>query len=72
VWVDAILAAIAAAWVLLLGAFVYATPQLDDPGLPVLLMFMLLALAVLGLLMVVMRALLRQATTLRADMEAVI
>ena len=72
VWVDAIVAAIAAAWVLLLGAFVYATPQLDDPGLPVLLMLMLLALAVLGLLMVVMRALLRQATTLRTDMEAVI
>jgi hypothetical protein len=38
----------------------------------VLLTLMLLALAVFGLLMVVMRALLRRATTLRADMEAVI
>jgi hypothetical protein len=33
---------------------------------------MLTGVTVLGLLMVVMRALLRQATTLRTDMEAVI
>lgn len=41
----------------------------------ILLVFQTLALpgiAVLGLLMVVMRALLRQATTLRTDMESVI
>lgn len=44
----------------------------DDPGLPLLLFLMLVGVAVLGLLMVVMRALLRQATTLRIDMEAVI
>ena len=44
----------------------------DDPGVPILLMLMLVGGAVLGLLMVVMRALLRQATALRTDMEAVI
>ena len=42
------------------------------PGTPLLLAIMLLAGAVFGLLMVVMRALLKQATTLRTDMEAVI
>lgn len=72
-WVDVIIWAIAVAWVLLLGVFLYFVIAIaDDPGLPVLLMVILLAGAVLGLLMVVMRALLRQATTLRSDMEAVI
>jgi hypothetical protein len=33
---------------------------------------MVIGITVLGVLMVVMRALLRQATTLRTDMEAVI
>ena len=71
-WVDAIVWAIVTAWVLLLGVFAFVTPQLDDPGYPVLMMMMLLTGAGFGLLMVVMRALLRQATTLRTDMEAVI
>ena len=44
----------------------------NDPGLPLLLFLMVIGVTVLGLLMVVMRALLRQATTLRTDMEAVI
>ncbi|WP_327032279.1 DUF2975 domain-containing protein [Micromonospora ureilytica] len=44
----------------------------DDPGAPVLLFLLTMGVTVLGLLMVVMRALLRQATTLRTDMEAVI
>ena len=56
----------------LLGSFVSSRVRADDPGLPVLLLLVLLGGAVLGLLMVVMRALLRQATTLRTDMEAVI
>lgn len=73
VWVDTILWAIAAAWVLLLGTSAYfAVAVADDPGLPILLMVVLLAGAVLGLLMLVMRALLRQATRLRTDMDAVI
>ena len=71
-WVDAIVWAIVAAWVVLLGVFLYVGFHADDPGLPMVLLLMLIGVAVLGLLMVVMRALLRQATTLRTDMEAVI
>lgn len=71
-WVDAIVVAIAAAWIVLLAVLVGLAPVWDDPGLPLLLTLMLVGGAVLGLLMVVMRALLRQATALRADMEGVI
>jgi hypothetical protein len=71
-WVNGIIAAIAAAWVVLLGVFLYVGFRADDPGTPLLLFLMLIGVAVLGLLMVVMRALLRKATTLRTDMEAVI
>ena len=71
-WVDAIVWAIAAAWVVLLGVWLYFGFRADDPGLPLLLFLLLVGIAVLGLLMVVMRALLRSATTLRTDMEAVI
>ncbi len=71
-WVDAIVAAVGAAWVVVFGSFVFVAVRADDPGFPVLLMAVLLGGAVLGLLMVVLRALLRQATTLRTDMEAVI
>jgi hypothetical protein len=72
VWVNAIVWSIGAAWVVLLGVFVYVGFNADDPGMPMLLLLMLTGLTVLGLLMVVMRALLRKATTLRTDMEAVI
>ena len=61
-----------AAWVTLLGVFLYVGFNANDPGLPLLLFLLLTGITVLGLLMVVMRALLRQATTLRTDMEAVI
>ncbi|WP_234038667.1 DUF2975 domain-containing protein [Micromonospora coerulea] len=71
-WVDAIVWAIAAAWVVLVGVFLYVGFNADDPGLPLLLFLMTIGVTVLGLLMVVMRALLRQATALRTDMEAVI
>jgi hypothetical protein len=76
-WVNAIVRAIVVGWLMLLGTFVCAYYFIvdevsDDPVLPALLLLLLLVGAVLGLLMVVMRALLRQATTLRADMEAVI
>ncbi|MET0416913.1 MAG: DUF2975 domain-containing protein [Actinoplanes sp.] len=71
-WVDAIVWAIAAAWVVLVGVFLWVGFNADDPGLPLLLFLLTVGVTVLGLLMVVMRALLRQATTLRADMEAVI
>lgn len=72
VWVDVIVWAIVAAWLVLLGVFLYVGFRASDPGLPLLLFLLVVGLAVLGLLMVVMRALLRQATTLRTDMEAVI
>ena len=72
VWVDVIVWAIGAAWAVLLGVFLWVGFNADDPGLPLLLILMLTGVTVLGLLMVVMRALLRQATTLRTDMEAVI
>ena len=77
-WVDAIVWAITTAWVLLLGVAVtltvtiYVTPELRDPGLPIALGGIVLAGGVVVLLMVVMRALLRQAVSLRTDMDAVI
>jgi Protein of unknown function (DUF2975) len=72
VWVNAIVWTIAAAWVVLVGAFLYIGFNASDPGLPLLLFLMVVGVTVLGLLMVVMRALLRQATSLRTDLEAVI
>ncbi|MEV6708469.1 DUF2975 domain-containing protein [Micromonospora wenchangensis] len=72
VWVDAIVWAIAAGWLTLVGVFGYVGFHADDPGLPMLLFLLSVGATVLGLLMVVMRALLRQATALRSDMEAVI
>ena len=72
VWVDVIVRAIGTAWVVLLVVFLWFGARADDPGLPILLALLLVGVTVLGLLMVVMRALLRQATTLRTDMEAVI
>src|ERR671911_2614870 len=71
VWVNAIVWAIAAGWVVLVSVFLYVGFNADDPGLPLLLFLMVVGVSVLGLLMVVMRALLRQATTLRTDMETV-
>lgn len=76
-WVNAIVWAIAVGWAMLMGTFVCTYYFIiddvsDDPVLPALLLLVLLVGAVLGMLMVVMRALLRQATTLRTDMEAVI
>ncbi|MEU7756005.1 DUF2975 domain-containing protein [Micromonospora sp. NPDC049171] len=71
-WVDLIVWAVGAAWVVLVGVFLYVGFNADDPGAPILLFLLTMGVTVLGLLMVVMRALLRQATTLRTDMEAVI
>ncbi|MCP3803060.1 DUF2975 domain-containing protein [Allokutzneria sp. A3M-2-11 16] len=72
VWVDAIVWAIAAGWVVLVGIFLYVGFQADDPGMPMVLFLLVVGLAVIGMLMVVMRALLQQATALRTDMEEVI
>ena len=72
VWVNAIVGAIVGVSALLGGACVAVAVRGGRPGLTAALLLMALAAAVLGLLMVVMRALLRQATTLRTEMEAVV
>jgi hypothetical protein len=72
VWVDAIVWAIAAAWAMLAVFSTIVVLNADDPGVPLLLFLILVAGAAVGLVVVVLRALLRQASDLRADMEAVI
>jgi len=72
VWVNGIVGAIGAAWVVLVGVLLYVGVNATDPGLPLLLFLLLTGVTVLGLLMMVMRALLLRATTLRTDMDAVI
>ena len=72
VWVDAIVWAIGAAWVTLAAVFLFVGFSAGDPGLPLLLFVLVVGVAVAGLLMVVMRALLRRGTTLRRDMDEVI
>ena len=72
VWVDTILGSLAAAWVLLAGTLGHLLVRGGSPGLSGALLVVLVAGAVLGLLVVVMRALLRQATTLRVELEAVV
>lgn len=77
-WVDGIVWALASGWVVLLagsGAIVvtmYVTPELRDPGLPMFLLGLDLVGGVVVLLVVVLRALLRQAAALRTDLDAVI
>jgi hypothetical protein len=71
-WVDVIVGALATAWVLAAAGSLWAVWGADDPGTPLLLFVILLVAAVFGLVVVVMRELLRQATSLRTEMEAVI
>jgi hypothetical protein len=72
VWVDAIMWSIAAAWTMLAVFSAIVVLNADDPGVPLLLILMLVAGAAVGLVVVVLRALLRQAADLRSDLEAVI
>jgi len=78
VWVDVIVWTMVGAWLLLaslsasLIAIIYFTPELRDPGTPILLTGMTLIGGVVVLTIVVLRALLRQATVLRTDLEEVI
>jgi hypothetical protein len=72
VWVDAIVRAIGVAWAVLGGVFLHVGLGADDPGVLLVLLLMVLGVSVVGLLMLVMRALLWQATVLRTDLEAVI
>jgi hypothetical protein len=71
-WVDAIVGAVGAAWVLWAAFALLVISRSDDPGTPMLLIGLTLLGGVVALLMVVMRALLHQATVLRTDLEAVI
>ena len=71
-WVDVIIVTMAVAWVLFVAMTSYLAYLASDPGAAVLPTGVSLCGAVGIMLMVVMRALLRQATTLRTDMEAVI
>jgi DUF2975 family protein len=72
IWVDVIIWAIGTGWLVLLGAGAYVAFNADDPALPLMLMLIGAGVTVVGLLVVVLRALLRQATALRSDLEAVI
>ena len=71
-WVDAILGAVAAGWLVLATVFVVVGFNADDPGIVVVLFLLTVAGAVVGLVLLVMRGLLQQATELRTDLEAVI
>lgn len=77
-WVDGIVWAVSGAWLVLAAAAgalvvsIYLTPTLRDPGVPVLLGGLTLAAGAPVLLMVVLRALLRQAAALRTDLDGVI
>ncbi|MBM9460379.1 DUF2975 domain-containing protein [Nocardioides sp. zg-536] len=71
-WVDAIIAAIGVGWLLLAGILLGLAGYWDDPAGPLLIILLLLAGGALGLLVVVMRELLRQATDLRSDLDSVI
>jgi len=70
-WVDGIVGAFAAAWVLAAAVSLWAVWG-GDPGNALALFVVLLIAAAFGLVVVVLRELLRQATTLRTEMEAVI
>jgi hypothetical protein len=72
VWVDTIVRAVAVGWLLLVGIDVLVATVADDPGGPLLLLLLTTGVSVVGLLLLVMRALLQRATSLRSDMEAVI
>jgi hypothetical protein len=77
-WVDGIMWSFVVGWLVFaalavyLTAVIFFTPELRDPGLPIVLFGIGLMGAVLVLIMLVLRALLRQATALRTDLEEVI
>lgn len=71
-WVDAIVGAIGVGWLLLVGLFLWVGVVADDPGPVMVLLLAVMLGGSFGLLMLVMRALLHQATELRTELEAVI
>ncbi len=77
-WVDAIVWSLAIGWGLLAGfalvvtGVIFFTPEIRDPGIPMLLFGVVVLSSLPLLLMVVMRGLLRQATGYRAELDEVI
>lgn len=77
-WVDIIVWTFVVAWLALcvLAAYLVAvisfTPELRDPGVPVLLFGMVVIGGVLVMVVAVLRVLLRRATALQRDLEEVI
>jgi hypothetical protein len=78
VWVDVMVATLVVGWALMFGvfssvaAYIYFTPELRDPGTPILLFGIGLITTVVVLTVIVLRTLLRQATALRTELEDVI
>ena len=77
-WVNLIVRTVFMGWLLFAALSVYVvsviyfTPEIRDPGTPMMLFGILLVGAVVVMLIVVMRTLQRQATTLRGDLDEVI
>jgi len=71
-WVDAIIVAFGLAWLLAAGVALRAVWGADDPGGPILLLTLLAFGAVFGLVVVVLRELLRRAASLRTELASVI
>ena len=71
-WVDAVVGVLATACALVLMAFVHSVLLAEGAALPIVLLLLWVFGAVVCLLMVVMRALLRQAASLQAELEAVV
>jgi len=71
-FVDVIITALAAAWVLAAAGALWAVWEADDPGTPLLLFVVLLFAGTIGLVVVVLRELLRQAAGLRTELAQVI
>ena len=71
-WVDVIIGALAAGWLLAAGGSLWAVWGAEDPGTPLLLFVVLLVAAAFSLVVVVMRELLRQAAGLRTELAGVI
>lgn len=77
-WVDVLVRVFVTGWLVLvalaayLTTVIYLTPELRDPGTPLLLFGMVVIGAVLVMIVAVLRALLKRATALQADLDEVI
>ena len=71
-WVDTIAGAIGSAWLILGCVFLLVAYHADDPGMPVVIFVTTVAVGAMGLLVLVMRSLLRRAVRLRSEMDGVI